>query len=90
MVLNRSGPRPDAVGIQTALVVFYLVAKGVRSMGVEVLDTSLEAVDLGDDIFDDEEEVKPPRQNRDARRRLEDKLEELRLRRELRDYDFDL
>lgn len=26
----------------------------------------------------------------DARRRLEDKLEELRLKRELRDYDFDL
>lgn len=59
-------------------------------MGVEVLDTSLDSGDLGDDIFEDDDVVKSPRYGVDARRRLEDKLEEMRLQRELRDYDFDL
>lgn len=58
-------------------------------MGVEVLDSSLDPVDLIDDIFDDEDDVSSPRYGLDARRRLEDKLEEIRLQRELRDFDYD-
>lgn len=59
-------------------------------MGVEVLDSSLEPSELGDDIFDEEESVKSAKYGVDARRRLEDKLEDIRLQRELKDYDFDI
>ena len=31
-----------------------------------------------------------PKADTDSRRRLEDKLEEMRLRKELREYDFDI
>lgn len=59
-------------------------------MGVEVLDSTLEASELTvEDIFE-EGSTKSGKVNVDARRRLEDKLEELRLQRELRDYDYDL
>lgn len=58
-------------------------------MGVEVLDATLDVNDLsGDDVFD-EESPKSKNLNVDARRRLENKLEEMRLQRELRNYDFD-
>lgn len=58
-------------------------------MGVEVLDSTLEVNDLSaDDVFE-EESPKSPKLNVDARRRLENKLEEMRLQRELRNYDFD-
>ncbi len=58
-------------------------------MGVEVLDTTLEASDLTvEELFDDGG-AKAGKLNVDARRRLEDKLEDLRLQRELREYDFD-
>jgi len=58
-------------------------------MGVEVLDATLEVNDLSaDDIFE-EESPKSAKLNVDARRRLENKLEEMRLQRELRNYDFD-
>ncbi len=58
-------------------------------MGVEVLDATLDVNDLsGDDVFE-EESPKSKNLNVDARRRLENKLEEMRLQRELRNYDFD-
>lgn len=57
-------------------------------MGVEVLESALETSEVSDEVFE-EESVKSPKSDVDARRRLEDKLEELRLQRELRDYDFD-
>ncbi|MBC6907101.1 hypothetical protein DWB84_16795 [Saccharophagus sp. K07] len=61
-------------------------------MGVEVLDSTLEVVDeaLVEERFDDDAAVKPPKSDIDARRRLEDKLEQLRLEKELREYDFDI
>lgn len=60
-------------------------------MGVEVLDSTLEVVEetTSEERFD-EEAVKAPKTDVDARRRLEDKLEEMRLQKELRDYDFDI
>lgn len=57
-------------------------------MGVESLDSSLvESMSPMDDgtVFQDE-----PLNGTDARRRLEDKIEELRLKRELQEFDFDL
>ncbi len=59
-------------------------------MGVEVLDATIDATELSaDDVFE-EESPKTAKLNVDARRRLENKLEELRLQRELRSYDFDV
>lgn len=59
-------------------------------MGV-VLDSTLEVVEEAttEERFD-EEAVKPPKSDVDARRRLEDKLEQIRLQKELREYDFDI
>lgn len=54
-------------------------------MGVELLDDSN---DMGDESFD-EVPVRSPRMDVDARRRLEQKLEDIRLQKELRAYDFD-
>lgn len=59
-------------------------------MGVGVLDSTLDTTEISiDDIFDAESPMTPAG-NIDARRRLEDRIEELRLQRELRDYDFDI
>jgi hypothetical protein len=55
-------------------------------MGLEVLDDTL---DNGDDE-DLTAVVSTHAGNLDARRRLEDKIEELRLRREMREFDFDV
>jgi len=54
-------------------------------MGLEVLDHTLETG------YDEEvvAVVNSEAHNLDARRRLEDKMEELRLRREMREFDFD-
>jgi hypothetical protein len=57
-------------------------------MGLEVLDHSVDATSQGFEEVIVEKE--PPKVDLDARRRLEDKLEEVRLRRELREYDFDI
>ncbi len=57
-------------------------------MGLEVLDHSVDVASQGFEEVIVEKE--PPKVDLDARRRLEDKLEEMRLRRELREYDFDL
>lgn len=54
-------------------------------MGVEVLD---DTNDMGDESFD-EGTVRSPKMNVDARRKLEQKLEDLRLQKELRAYNFD-
>lgn len=61
-------------------------------MGVEVLDSTLEVEEVtatNDERFEDDT-VKSPKSDVDARRRLEDKLEQLRLQKELREYDFDI
>lgn len=55
-------------------------------MGLEILDHTL------DNGYDEEVTSAATTQvtgNLDARRRLEDKIEELRLRREMREFDFD-
>lgn len=61
-------------------------------MGVGVLDSTLDTTEIAlDDIFDaDSRPAKGSSNNLDARRRLEDKIEELRLQRELRDFDYDV
>lgn len=59
-------------------------------MGVEVLDSTLEVEDgIVDEPFEGEAAA-PPKTDVDARRRLEDKLEQIRLRKELQEYDFDV
>lgn len=58
-------------------------------MGVEVLDSAIEAGFSVDDTIKVDSSIKADA-GIDARRRLEDKLEEMRLRRELREYDFDI
>jgi len=60
-------------------------------MGVEVLDSTLEVEEATttEERFE-EEPTKSPKTDVDARRRLEDKLEQIRLQKELREYDFDL
>ncbi len=63
-------------------------------MSSDMIDDSND--DLSDEV--DFEDTKPSRssstssslKNTDSRRRLEDKLEELRLRRETREFDFDI
>jgi hypothetical protein len=54
-------------------------------MGLEALDDTL------DGGFEEEvvAVINTQVHNLDARRRLEDKMEELRLRREMREFDFD-
>lgn len=56
-------------------------------MGVEVLDSNLDFV--GDMMDDSEAAAAVKVVDIDARRRLEDKLEEMRLRREVQEFDFD-
>ena len=59
-------------------------------MGVEVLDSTLEVEDgIVDEQFEGEAVVHP-KTDVDARRRLEDKLDQLRLKKELQEYDFDV
>ena len=56
-------------------------------MGVEVLDSSL---DTSGRAFEDVVLISSNQLDQvDARRRLEDKLEEMRLQRETREFDFD-
>lgn len=56
-------------------------------MGLEVIEQDINPGVLQDiDEFEDED---APAANVDARRKLEDKIEELRLMRELREFDFD-
>lgn len=57
-------------------------------MGVKILDTSYEPDYIPMNEYDDENVV-TKKIGLDARRRLENRKEELRLQRELRDYDFD-
>ena len=60
-------------------------------MGKLDIDSSVEEELDGDGDDDGEEEVvtdKLPVLNKDMRRRLEDRLDEARLSRELREYDF--
>ncbi len=59
-------------------------------MGVEVIDSTLEVEEVMVDERFEEESVKSPKTDIDARRRLEDKLEQMRLQRELQEYDFDI
>lgn len=58
-------------------------------MGVEVLESTLEVEEATAEERFEEESVKSPKTDVDARRRLEDKLEQIRLQKELREYDFD-
>jgi len=51
-------------------------------MGVEVLDSGLDSVSDGAKAISSPIEL-------DARRRVEDKIEEIRLRREVQEFDFD-
>ncbi len=56
-------------------------------MSVEALEGEVVAnIAVMDDIFLQEE----PLNGTDARRRLENKIEELRLKRELQEFDFDI
>jgi hypothetical protein len=60
-------------------------------MGVTGIDSSLdveETLVTTEERYEDDR-VKAPKAEVDARRRLEDKLEEIRLKKELREYDFD-
>lgn len=59
-------------------------------MGVEVLDSTLEVEEATAEERFEEETAKSPKTDVDARRRLEDKLEQIRLQKELREYDFDI
>ena len=64
-------------------------------MGVEVLDSSMEINDLIMDesmmgIEDDKDGQSAIVNQIDARRRLENKLEEMRLLREVQEFDFDI
>lgn len=55
-------------------------------MSVEVLDSSFEVnINVEEALLNMEE----PLNGTDARRRLEDKIEELRLKKEMREFDFD-
>ncbi|WP_173780735.1 PA3496 family putative envelope integrity protein [Agarilytica rhodophyticola] len=57
-------------------------------MGVEVLEPT---IILNSGLMDDSAVLQDePLNGTDARRRLEDKIEELRLQRELQEFDFDL
>lgn len=54
-------------------------------MGAEFFDSTFDASGTGESLAG----LNEPLNGTDARRRLEDKLEEQRLRRELREFDFD-
>lgn len=56
-------------------------------MGVEVFDSSVDP-ELSDELYQDDEPFKSARSGLDSRRKLEEKLEEMRLQRELREFDF--
>jgi len=57
-------------------------------MGVEALDSNM---DFGGDTLDEGEDTRSLKTvDIDARRRLEDKIEEMRLRREMQEFDFDV
>ena len=60
-------------------------------MGVETIGSGMDVnPHLVDGIVDDDQDTSlKGMYNLDARRRLEDKIEELRLKREMRDFDFD-
>lgn len=53
------------------------------------LSTDIELNDMLDIESDETEQTSKPCQEIDARRRLEEKLEELRLQRDLKEFDFD-
>lgn len=57
-------------------------------MGLDVLDHATEVGGQGYEEVNVDKDA--PKVDTDSRRRLEDKLEEIRLRRELREYDFDI
>lgn len=60
-------------------------------MGVEVFDSSLDNQDfMANLVLGDEPSGRTPKGEIDARRKLEDKLEEMRLQKELREFDFDI
>jgi hypothetical protein len=56
-------------------------------MGLEVIDDDLPSAPVAEN--DDFIEKTAKVVNVDSRRRLEDKIEEMRLRREMREFDFD-
>ena len=58
-------------------------------MGLEIIEQELNPGLLQQDLddFDEEESTKPI--GVDARRKLEEKIEELRLMREMKEFDFD-
>ncbi|MFT5085614.1 MAG: hypothetical protein ACI9Y1_003675 [Lentisphaeria bacterium] len=58
-------------------------------MGVEMLGNFLDIIN-GPLIDETMEELMPAGIGIDARRRLEDKIEDMRLRREMQEYGFDL
>lgn len=63
-------------------------------MSLEILDQNLESgaessVETLVPLLDDTATKQAPKVFIDARRRLEDKLDEMRLKRELREYQFD-
>ena len=55
-------------------------------MGVELLDQPVDNAGAEESVWS---ALNHPINGTDSRRRLEDKLEEQRLRRELQEYDFD-
>jgi hypothetical protein len=55
-------------------------------MGIEVLEVSADNISGEEQFWD---VLNPPLNGTDARRRLEDKLEEKRLMKELQEFDFD-
>ncbi|HEY6530430.1 MAG TPA: hypothetical protein VIZ65_17210 [Cellvibrionaceae bacterium] len=57
-------------------------------MSLDVLDHATEVSGQGYEEVNVDKDT--PKVDTDSRRRLEDKLEEIRLRRELREYDFDI
>ncbi|HMU67229.1 MAG TPA: hypothetical protein PKE57_08790 [Cellvibrionaceae bacterium] len=57
-------------------------------MGLDVLDHATEVSGQGYEEVNVDKDT--PKVDTDSRRRLEDKLEEMRLRKELREYDFDI
>ncbi len=59
-------------------------------MGVGVIDSTLDTTEISiEDIFEADDEVTTGGYI-DARRRLEDRIEEMRLQRELSDLDYDI
>lgn len=60
-------------------------------MGVQVIDSSLDNQDfMAGLVLRDEPLRRTEKGDIDARRKLEDKLEEMRLQKELREFDFDI